>query len=284
MSKILARIVGHRLLADIGDERACSAKPDRIAVGRRFRDLVDGDRAACTRPVLDDDRLAQLPLQTGLHDARDRVTAAARRKADNEADGLVGISARCRVAAETDCEKCSDDQPGYCTHLRSLRGSFFTQGHSAKQGHVISKWALAPSPHGSVSRRSHGRSGTSRPSRILRQILVTTIVRPQGCDCVRKDRSQRGQLGAGKGAEDPSLEPFDMDIALRTDGFAEPGEAEQKRLLVGRILAAFDQTLPFQQKNGFTHGLRRHVEAPGQTRRRQILVLRQHAQHRVLKR
>src|SRR5688572_16309997 len=101
-----------------------------------------------------------------------------------------------------------------------------------------------------VSRRSRDRSAISRSHRTSRDIiLVTAIVGPQGGDCRGKDRSQRGKFGAGKGAEDPALEFFDIAVALRADGLAEPGEAEQKRLPVGGILAALDQAFPLQQEN-----------------------------------
>src|SRR5581483_5263300 len=64
------------------------------AVGRRFRDHLDRDHGARTRLVLDHDRLAEQLLEAGLHDARHRIRAAARREADDHPDRVLRIGAR----------------------------------------------------------------------------------------------------------------------------------------------------------------------------------------------
>src|SRR5262249_27262420 len=63
----------------------------RVAVRLAFRDEVGADRAGGARLVLDDDGLAE-PLAHLLPDQpRHEIDAAARRKADDDADGMGGI-------------------------------------------------------------------------------------------------------------------------------------------------------------------------------------------------
>ena len=95
--EILDRVERHRLVeADIDRQRAGRAQSDRVAVGRRLGDEVEPDIAARTRPVVDDEGLAELVAQPHRHRAGHQVGAAAGRKADDEADLLGRIGVLCR--------------------------------------------------------------------------------------------------------------------------------------------------------------------------------------------
>jgi len=61
-------------------------EPDRVAVGRRFRDRIRGDVAAGTGLGLDDDRLPELFRESVGDDARQRVGRAASGKSMQQSD------------------------------------------------------------------------------------------------------------------------------------------------------------------------------------------------------
>ena len=67
---------------------------ERVAIRGRTHDGLGGDIAACARPVLDKEWLAE-PLRKPLtHQARDYVDTAARGKADEDAHRLGRIGLR----------------------------------------------------------------------------------------------------------------------------------------------------------------------------------------------
>ena len=66
----------------VGGEDAVVAHQQRVAVGRRARDLLGGDVAAGAGPVLDDERLVQDFVEPLADDARQHVARAAGREGD----------------------------------------------------------------------------------------------------------------------------------------------------------------------------------------------------------
>ena len=76
----------------VGDVRADDEQ--RVAVGRRRRDGLGADGGAATRPVLDDDVLADPVLQVLGDDAGERVDRAAGEERHDQLDGLCRIVLR----------------------------------------------------------------------------------------------------------------------------------------------------------------------------------------------
>ncbi|MCY1540409.1 hypothetical protein D9M68_760470 [compost metagenome] len=89
--QVIHRIVGQPLdrQGRAGQGR-CGREQDRVAVGFGPDDLLGGDGAAGAGAVLHDDRLFQLLAQLLRQHARHGVGTAARRIADDHADGFVG--------------------------------------------------------------------------------------------------------------------------------------------------------------------------------------------------
>jgi hypothetical protein len=73
---------------------------DRIAVGTRIHDGLGGDVAACARPVLNDERLAEPLLQPLTHQTREGVVSAAWGIADNPVHRPAWIGLRPRDARQ----------------------------------------------------------------------------------------------------------------------------------------------------------------------------------------
>ena len=71
--------------------RAVGAEEDRVAVGRRLDHGFPRDRAVGARPVVDDDRLAELLRQRRRKDAAYGVGQAAGGKLQDQADRLVRV-------------------------------------------------------------------------------------------------------------------------------------------------------------------------------------------------
>ena len=88
------RVVGRGRAADRGPDHhgAAGADHQRVAVGRLALHKRRRDRAAGTRLVLDDGRLAQRPGQLLREQPGDDVVASAGRKADDDAERLVRIA------------------------------------------------------------------------------------------------------------------------------------------------------------------------------------------------
>ena len=101
------RVVGDRLAErDRGREPARCAKADGVAVGLRLGERIHRDHAARTGTVLDDDRLAELLLQLGLHQPRDDIGAAARRMRQDPADRPIRKGAERSGAERADAHAC----------------------------------------------------------------------------------------------------------------------------------------------------------------------------------
>ena len=76
-------------------ERADRPHADRVSVGIGFRRDVEPDRQRTARAVVHDDLLAELLGELRAEDARDRISRAARRLRDDEANRFVGILRHC---------------------------------------------------------------------------------------------------------------------------------------------------------------------------------------------
>jgi hypothetical protein len=91
----------------------------RVAIGRRPDDRIDGEIAGSTRPVLDNEGLAE-PLRQPLpRQARDDVSRAARRKANNDAHRTRWIGFRPR-----DARHCRERGSARCQMQKSTAGKF----------------------------------------------------------------------------------------------------------------------------------------------------------------
>ncbi len=94
----------HRIVVELvelrhGAERAGGRHHQRVAVGRRHRDLLGRDRAAGAAEILDHDGLPERRLHALGNQPRGGVGRAAGREADHELDRLVGIGLRVRRSA-----------------------------------------------------------------------------------------------------------------------------------------------------------------------------------------
>src|SRR3954454_21247962 len=79
---VLDRIEFERVEAWI-DRVAVGDQGERVAVGRRLETDLDADRAAGTRPVLDDELLPHRSADARRDEARNEVVAAAGREGDD---------------------------------------------------------------------------------------------------------------------------------------------------------------------------------------------------------
>jgi hypothetical protein len=106
------RKVAHRVVGQVGDqvrrdrERADVREVHEVAVGRALRRHVGGDVAARAGLVVDHHLLAEARAERALHHARDRVGAAARGEADDEADRAAWILRERRGAGERQRGDC----------------------------------------------------------------------------------------------------------------------------------------------------------------------------------
>ena len=114
--EILDRIV-RQLLVDGGIERQRRARrrEQGVAVGRRARDIGGAGRGALAGAVLDDEGLAQAPLEAARQEARQRVGSPARRIGHDDAHrfrrivlGMPAVRARNKTegAQEGALENC----------------------------------------------------------------------------------------------------------------------------------------------------------------------------------
>ena len=92
-----------------------------VPSGAARLERLRGDLAAGARAVLDDDVGAQLVLELLGQRARDRVGAAAGRKADEDAHGLAGLGRRRADGERQAGERNGQDsaqrsEPGWCEH------------------------------------------------------------------------------------------------------------------------------------------------------------------------
>jgi hypothetical protein len=91
-AKVLARVVTcFWIKRGIDGERAGTAEPERVAVGRRLGDLARADRAAGAAMVLDHDLLAERLAHELGDAARQHVVAAAGRVRNDQRYWMVGI-------------------------------------------------------------------------------------------------------------------------------------------------------------------------------------------------
>ena len=79
----------HRSRADFGNDQ-------RVAVGIGGCGNGCAQNALCAAAVVDQDLLAELRAQCGLHDPRHQIGAAAGREGHDQPDRFVGISLGCR--------------------------------------------------------------------------------------------------------------------------------------------------------------------------------------------
>ena len=110
---VALRIVGkvlHHVRRD--GHRSDRRQMDRVAVGRRHRDLLCRDVAARARFVLDGHRLTDVLGELLRDDPRRCVRAAAWREADDQRDGAVGKSLRNRNRADRKQERHPNSREG----------------------------------------------------------------------------------------------------------------------------------------------------------------------------
>ena len=90
-AKSLIRVERQAVVERGRDRRAVGVLQDGVAVGRRFRDRVGGERAAGAGAVLDDHRLAELVGELAAEQPRQHVDRAAGRERHDQPDRAVGI-------------------------------------------------------------------------------------------------------------------------------------------------------------------------------------------------
>jgi hypothetical protein len=99
--KVLHRVERRfRIECRIHRERPERTDHKRVAVGRGFRDQIERDHAAGTRPVLDDDRLTERFVQLGPDQAAKNIDRAARGEGHNDAHRFRRVRLRVGHAAE----------------------------------------------------------------------------------------------------------------------------------------------------------------------------------------